>query len=891
MPEYAKGTQQAIAASKKEAELMKKPAPTVAKKPEPVATTKPVAPTVTKKPVVEPVPVKKPEVTAPPVKKQEPVFTTKPFVETKPTVTTPVQKPDVFQETKKAQQEQNNSQAAAILNSVVKQNTASTPPKQEPFVGGSLFNTPSQQNNNLFSSFVQAASPQPSGTTPPTALGTSSAPSITPAINNAPSAPPAIVNAPNNAPSSAPAIVPAQQSATGGLFPAFMSANTQTVAPKTPTPAPVSTPTVQATNAQVSAYTSPFAASAPATSAPAPVSAPMQEKPPVLPPFSSTMGVNQQPTSLLDVFKSVPFTPKVEQPTTPATSAPAQGGITLPVPGSGTPVQEGAAADFMKERSAVLPQTAVPEVKKSFAELSPEEKQKLFPLDKPIVGVDQLTQMVKPPAPPSPMSQANLDQIKQKQQAAPAPVPAPMSQENLKRLQQEEAAKKATAGKPPVAPPSPSVTTSPTAQPTTPEQEMDIADFAVSEAAKQVDANIEAQMNDLDNQLAVAQQSRDTGRQEQLQAYKRALQEQRNQNFQQLDQMRQQMAGRGLLSSGLMADAQIRLQMSGNQAIAGLADKQMTALQRLDNNFKEAFDKIASAKGKLEAGRGDEISKIANTIIKENNAVQADAQKMDIELRKLQIEENKTMLNTMKSTLDRLKSAQINTLPFEGFYLAGDTEGLARALAASDQPELSVLGQQTVARIEQTKSDILRNMSEKANTDMTVRKKLSDIDKQRSDTTGNVWMDGKMLKDSKGNPIRTLDAIYNDKKLSIQQKNAEANKVRAATAAAKASSKKPAEIKKMTPQQQQNFLDDAVDSLFTDQYEQKGTGFSATQVKTGVKKLEKDQQQAFIDIMSGLYARGDIDPTLVRNKFIQAGLDPSILTKASIIAAPNPDAK
>jgi hypothetical protein len=381
-----------------------------------------------------------------------------------------------------------------------------------------------------------------------------------------------------------------------------------------------------------------------------------------------------------------------------------------------------------------------------------------------------------------------------------------------------------------------------------------------------------AQANkELDMQTQEALRNRDMQAAENLQAYKRAINETQNKGFMQNQQLMQQMAGRGLLTSGIAADAQVRLQMSMNENMRDVAVKNQQSLDKINADYKTAFDKVTLKRDKLESGRQADIDKIVKGIESDNREIQ----KLDLDYRKVQIEENKMLMNNAQDVLARYAKQGYDTSAFEKFVLAGDTLGLARAMASTTDPQLSMLGKDMAATIEKTNSDIILNKRRAEETAMATKQKLSQIDKQRADMTGFEHKNGLPVKGKDGKYIPTFEAKTQAEKARQKQQEVELKKQEART---KVTSKTPAQVKAMTSSQQLNYVQDAVGSLLQDETKQTQTGtdlygrpeYSA--VKTGKKVLDKADQTAFKEIMAELWSKGNIDFGVIRNVYTSAGL-------------------
>lgn len=410
--------------------------------------------------------------------------------------------------------------------------------------------------------------------------------------------------------------------------------------------------------------------------------------------------------------------------------------------------------------------------------------------------------------------------------------------------------------------------------PTTQEQLSEFDNFPSQYARAVVDKQIADANRQLDIQTEEAIRNRDLQTAQNLEAYKRALNASRDQGFIQNQQLLQQMANRGILTSGLAADAQTRLQMSMNQNIRDIAVKNQQSLDKVNADFKTAFDKLMQKRQDLEAGREGDIEKIVKGIQADNREMM----KLDVDLRKLQLEENKTLLSNAQDVLKRYADQGYDTSAFEPYILSRDVQGLARAMQQSGQRPLSLVGEDMIASINKTNADIVRTQAEKRKAEMDIKQSLSQIDKQRSDTTGFVFQNGVALKDAKGNLIPTFEAKTEAERQKLKNQEVQIRKQEAQTARTKAKAETSTTLKQMSVQQQQNFLEDAVDSLYMDNYETRTDRYGdTTYVKSGTRTLDPKHRNDFIQIMGELLSRGDVNEALIRNEFVKAGLDPDLL--------------
>jgi hypothetical protein len=421
----------------------------------------------------------------------------------------------------------------------------------------------------------------------------------------------------------------------------------------------------------------------------------------------------------------------------------------------------------------------------------------------------------------------------------------------------------------------PKVTTKPFGEPIVAGLENYPSQYAASVVDKQIaDAN-----RQIDLQTEEALRNRDLQTAQNLQAYKRAINEMRDTGFMQNQQLLQQMANRGMLTSGIAADAQTRLQMSMNQNIRDIAVKNQESQDKINADYKTAFDKLVQRREELASGRQESIDKIVKGIEADNREIQ----KLDLDYKKLQMEENKTLLNNAQDVLKRYADQGYDTTSFERYLVAGDVRGLAQVMAQSNIPQLSLIGKDMAAKIDETNSQIILNKRNAERAAMDTKQTLSQIDKQRSDTTGYIFMNGVMVKDSKGAPIRTSEAILNDRKMTDAEKRTAIAQTNAATARAKASQATSTKTtattvpKPMSQSQQLNFLQDTISTLVIPKFEETLDAYGDTvRVKVG-EELNPSNVKDFKEIMADLWASGTVNPEIIQNQYRAFGLTPPTL--------------
>lgn len=310
----------------------------------------------------------------------------------------------------------------------------------------------------------------------------------------------------------------------------------------------------------------------------------------------------------------------------------------------------------------------------------------------------------------------------------------------------------------------PMVRTQPFGEPVVEEQPPQFDNYPSQYARAVVDKQIADANRQIDLQIAEATRNRDLQTAQNLQAYKRAINDMRDKGFMQNQQLMQQMANRGMLTSGIAADAQTRLQMSMNQNIRDIAVKNQASQDKINADFKTAFDKLAQKQKDLETNREGDVEKIVKGIQADNREIA----KLDTDLRKLQLEENKMLISNAQDVLKRYADQGYDTSAFEPYILSFNVQGLAQAMSQSGQRPLSLLGKDMLAKIEETNSKLILNKRDAERKAMETKQALSQIDKQRSESTGFVYQNGVPLKDAKGNYMMTEEAEQFIKKLQAQ---------------------------------------------------------------------------------------------------------------------------
>lgn len=167
----------------------------------------------------------------------------------------------------------------------------------------------------------------------------------------------------------------------------------------------------------------------------------------------------------------------------------------------------------------------------------------------------------------------------------------------------------------------------------------------MQQARKMIEDRDKASMASLDTQAKSALESRDFATKQQEQAFKESVRNIKNENFLLGQKMMQSMAGRGMLNSGIFADAMVRNDMSAQQKLNDLSVKQQNYIDKFKTTYDTAMQKINDAKNKITSAQPADIKKAYNDLVK----AQTDVQKMANDKQKddfnMALDAYKTMAN------------------------------------------------------------------------------------------------------------------------------------------------------------------------------------------------------------------------------------------------------
>lgn len=273
-------------------------------------------------------------------------------------------------------------------------------------------------------------------------------------------------------------------------------------------------------------------------------------------------------------------------------------------------------------------------------------------------------------------------------------------------------------------------------QPLTPEQAA-IQDrelkSAYERAVAEVDRQNAGQTADLKTQAELATKAFELSKDQQKTVFKEALQNLKDNSF--IEQMKtgQAFANRGLLNSGMFTDALVRLGMSANQKIADVASKQLGNLAQQEAKYQATIKTIQDKQQRIVDGREADIEKAFKAIQKDQQTAVKTSQDAFIEQAKI-------LYNTVKTlSSEGMDTQKLNALYADGLQ-RGDFSGMIQYMGTQDMG-LSTKGALDVAK----------------------------TSKVYADQTGTIWINGKQLKDSKGNPVQSFDAVLAAQKVATDR--------------------------------------------------------------------------------------------------------------------------
>ena len=262
-------------------------------------------------------------------------------------------------------------------------------------------------------------------------------------------------------------------------------------------------------------------------------------------------------------------------------------------------------------------------------------------------------------------------------------------------------------------------------------------------ATAQVDKQIADANAQLDNQIAVAESNRDFGLKSQLENYKQAINAMRDKAFVQEQSIGQAMANRGLLNSGMYADALVRSGISMNQNLRDLVAKQDIAAQKLNSTFQTASDKIDKAREKLQTNRQTDITKLTDSIKKESEAGAKDALKASLDMLQTLAKDNNLDISRYAPYMFVAASN-----PANASKVLAD---LANAMYNDPNPTLSVAGQKLVEQ-----SNLIKKQQQEV--DAKTAKLVAEKDTEYAKMTGIQYRNGVPVKGKDGKAVFTFDA-------------------------------------------------------------------------------------------------------------------------------------
>lgn len=278
-------------------------------------------------------------------------------------------------------------------------------------------------------------------------------------------------------------------------------------------------------------------------------------------------------------------------------------------------------------------------------------------------------------------------------------------------------------------------------QPLTQEQK-DLQDrelkSAYERAVAEVDRQNAGQIADLKTQAELATKALTATVGQQKELFNQAVRQIRDNSF--IEQMKagQSFANRGLLNSGMLTDALVRLNMSADQKITDTASKQIASVAKLEDKYQTTMKSIQDKQQRIVDGREADIEQAFKAIQKDQQTAVKTSQDAFIE-------QAKVLYNTVKTlSAEGMNTQKLNSLYADGLQ-RGDFSGMIQYMGTQDMG-LSTKGALDVAK----------------------------ASKIYADQTGVVYMNGKPLTDPKtGKPISTVDAQIAAQKLQLDQNKIE----------------------------------------------------------------------------------------------------------------------
>jgi hypothetical protein len=278
-------------------------------------------------------------------------------------------------------------------------------------------------------------------------------------------------------------------------------------------------------------------------------------------------------------------------------------------------------------------------------------------------------------------------------------------------------------------------------------------------AQKQVDEQNAKKNADLDLQIKQATENRDFATAEQLKAYKTALNDIKNQSFLSGSRISQGMANRGLLNSGMYADALLRSDMGSQQQIRQLSQTRESNINKAVLGYNQTLEKINKAKSDIASGNTKDVETLTKQMVSDQQT--ADKYKADI----LKAQADKTSADA-KQTFEYISMlAKENNYDISGlmpYAINNDIEGMTKWLQNTGNLKMSQAGKEIQAVIDAKKAEVGVSQSATAENLAQAAKGWSDIFGIATDPNGNP------IKDKKGNVIPTQTVKEASAKLQLE---------------------------------------------------------------------------------------------------------------------------